>query len=63
MEQQKVGDYWNLKEGDMIKGKKIMKVEFYEDKYSGNHLKLIKLEDGSEYMLDESGLNRVMPNE
>ena len=59
MKQSKLNPYWSLQKGDSLKGKKIIKIDFYEDKYSGDHLKIFHLEDGSEYFLDNSGLRKV----
>ena len=57
--QEKLSHYWGLKEGDKLKDKKIVKINFYEDKYDGNHLKIIKLDDGSEFLLDNFGLRKL----
>lgn len=57
--QKKLSPYWKLKKGDTLKGKKIVKIDFYEDKYNSNHLRVIHLEDGSDYFLDNSGLRKI----
>jgi len=58
IKQKKLSPYWDLKEGDKVKGKKIVKINFYEDKYSENHFKIIQLEDVSEYLLEDKGLKK-----
>lgn len=63
MKQIKLSPYWSLQKGDFLKGKKIIKINFYEDKYNGDHLKLFQLEDGSEYFLDNSGLRKIEQSE
>ena len=63
MNQEKLNKYWILKEGDKLKGKKIININFIENKYNGDHLKIIQLEDKSEYFLDNEGLKKVQPSE
>jgi len=50
---------WQLKAGDAFKGQKIKRVEFIEDKSSGNHAKLITLQDGTQYLLDQERIQKV----
>lgn len=59
--QHKANEYWNLKEGDTLLGKKIVTILFLDDTYDGNHLKLLEVEDGTEYFLDNAGLRKVEP--
>jgi molecular chaperone GrpE len=59
---QKLPKEWSLKEGDKLKGKKILKIEFFEDKEEGKNLKIFHLEDGSEWDLSNEGLKKAQAN-
>ena len=63
MEQKKLSKEWDLKEGDLLNGKKIVEVKYFEDDYRKSTSKLFILEDGDEYMLSDDGLNKVEHSE
>jgi hypothetical protein len=63
MEQKKLSKEWDLKEGDLLNGKKIVEVKYFEDDYRKSTSKLFVLEDGSQYMLGDDGLSKVEHSE
>jgi hypothetical protein len=63
MEQKKIRKEWDLKKGDLLNGKKIVEIKYFEDLYRKSTSKLFILEDGDEYMLSDDGLNKVEHSE
>lgn len=59
MEQEKLSSYWKLEEGDKLKGKKIAKIRYLDDEYRKTTSKVFELEDGSEWMLSDEGLEEI----
>lgn len=54
--QQKPPPWIRLEKGDTLHNQTIIKAELIQDKYSQNHIKILTLEDGTQYLADNDGI-------
>lgn len=59
MKQIKLDTYWDLNKGDLLKGKKVIKILILEDEHHKTSTKTFVLEDGTAYLLDDEGLHKI----